>query len=77
MGITVGSGELNVGADVLVVSKEHLRLGKIESIVLNHYNVDKAYTDQQVVISIAPHDGESPKSYCRHFDDKDTIGTTF
>jgi translation initiation factor 5B len=50
-----------------------VELGRVTSIEVNHKNVDKATTGQEVCIKIENMGGDAPKMYGRHFDHTDML----
>lgn len=52
---------------------QFVELGRVTSIEVNHKNVDKATTGQEVCIKIENMGGDAPKMYGRHFDHTDML----
>ncbi|XP_078155367.1 eukaryotic translation initiation factor 5B-like [Carex rostrata] len=74
LGVQVLEGIAKVGAPICIPSKDFMEIGRIESIEMNHKQVEVAKKGKNVAVKIVGQNAEeNQKMYGRHFDSTDEL----
>ena len=73
MGVDVIDGILKVGTKICVPGKEHVEIGIVHGIELNHKAVEFARKGAAVCVKLVPVPGQAPKMFDRHFTKDDEL----
>ncbi|RDD37781.1 Eukaryotic translation initiation factor 5B [Trichoplax sp. H2] len=68
VGVRIEDGTIRSGTPLTALTKEHVDIGVVTSVEMNHKQIECGEKGQEVCIKIENIGGDAPKLYGRHFD---------